>query len=229
MDRRIIVSVLLAACAASASAEPVQSYTRSGEPSRSEGLRSLRPFIPAGDPRPGLLITPATYPSNRVDSPDRLENGRVWAARSPVGNRTPMNELVRGLPGAGSYGAAPDALDDVIWVQPEEITTVVAISPWQTIDAFTLKQIQRHEKFLGKTADSPASERLLNELRQAQHQWLEEQGYILTVRTHTNGRSPQRAQGGVEAATQPTSIKPRGVIKVTPSAPGKIADASTRN
>lgn len=227
MERRIIVSLLVAACASAASAEPVQSYTRSGEPSRSEGLRSLRPFIPAGDPRPGLLITPAPHPSGRVDSPDRVEIGRVWSARTPVGNRSPMRELVRGLPGAGSYGASADTLDEVIWVQPDEISTVVAISPWQVIDGFTLKQIQRQEKFLGKTVDSPSSARLLNELRQAQHQWLEEQGYILSVRTHVNHAAPRRAEGGVEAATQPTSIKPRGVIKVTPSAPGKIADACT--
>jgi hypothetical protein len=227
MDRRLIVTIIVAVCASSALAEPVQTYTRSGEPSRSEGLRSLRPFIVAGDPRPGLLITPAPFPNNRVDSPDRAENGRIWAARVPVGNRTPIRELVRGLPGAASYGASAETLDEVVWVQPDEITTPIAISPWQQVDGFTLKQIQRQERFLGKTVDSPDSARLLDELRQAQHQWLEEQGYILSVRTHMNPAARQRAErNAVGPATQPTSIKPRGVIRVQPSGVEKIADAS---
>lgn len=226
MDRRIIASLIVAACASGASAEPVQSYTRRGEPSRSEGLRTLRPYITAADPRPGLLITPAPFPNNRVDSPDRTENGRVWAARVPVGNRTPIRELVRGVPGAASLGADVDTLDQIVWVQPDEITTPIGISPWQRIDGFTLKQIQRQEPFLGRTVDSPESARLLSELRQAQHQWLEEQGYILSVRTHFNAASRQRAERGGEApAVQPTSIKPRGVIRVAPGGVEKEAAA----
>lgn len=227
MDRRIIASLFVVASCAVAQAEPVQSYTRCGEPSRSEGLRSLRPFIPAADPRPGLLITPAPFPNNRIDSPDRVENGRIWAARLPVGNRTPIRELTRGLPGAASLGAHPDTLDEIVWVQPDEITTPIAISPWQHIDAFKLKQIQRQERFIGRTVDSPESARLLSELRLAQHQWLEEQGYILSVRTHVNARSHERAERGGEApAVQPTSIKPRGVIRVVPGAQEKEASAA---
>lgn len=227
MDRRMIVLLVVGLWAPGALAEPVQTYTRSAEPSRSEGLRSLRPFIPAGDPRPGLLITPAPFPSNRIDSPDRFENGRVWAARSPIGNRTPIRELTRGLPGAASYGADEDSLDEVVWVQPDEITTAIAISPWQQIDGFTLRQIQRHEKNLGKTVDSPSSARLLSELRAAQHQWLEEQGYILNVRTHVNPASRSQAAASAEPAVQPTSAKPRprGMIRVIPGAPKKVADA----
>ncbi len=227
MNRRIIALVVVASCASGTLAEPVQTYTRAGEPSRSEGLRSLRPFIVAADPRPGLLMTPAPFPSNRVDSPDRAENGRVWAARVPIGNRTPMRELVRGLPGAASLGADVDSLDQVVWVQPEEITTPIAISPWQQVDAFTLRQVQRQEPFLGKTVDSPRSARLLVELREAQNQWLEEQGYILNVRTHVNATSRQRAERGGEApAVRPTSIKPRGVIRVVPGGIEKEAAAT---
>lgn len=227
MDRRITALIIVAACASGAFAEPVQSYTRSGEPSRSEGLRSLRPFIPAADPRQGLLVSPAPFPNNRIDSPDRAENGRIWASRLPVGNRTPIRELTRGLPGAASLGADVNTLDEIVWVQPNEITTPIAISPWQNIDAFTLRQIQRQEPFLGRTVDSPESARLLTELREAQHQWLEEQGYILSVRTHVNAQSRQRAErGGVEPAVQPTSIKPRGVIRVVPNGVEKEADAS---
>ncbi|MBL8747484.1 MAG: hypothetical protein JNK58_14155 [Phycisphaerae bacterium] len=227
MDRRLTALIVVAACASSALAGPVQSYTRSGEPSRSEGLRSLRPFITAADPRTGLLITPAPFPSNRVDSPDRIENGRIWAARSPIGNRTPIRELTRGLPGAASLGAHPDALDEIVWVQPEEITTPIAISPWQQVDAHTLRQIQRQEPFLGRTVDSPESARLLGELRRGQHQWLREQGYILTVRTHVNAAAMGRAdRGGADPAIRPTSIKPRGVIKVIPNGVEKEASAS---
>lgn len=226
MIRQTLSMFVVAACASATLAEPVQSYTRSGEPSRSEGLRSLRPFITAADPREGLLITPAPFPNNRIDSPDRIENGRVWAARVPVGNRTPIRELTRGLPGAASLGADIDTLDQIVWVQPEEITTPIAISPWQRVDEFTLKQIQRQERFIGRTVDSPESARLLTELRQAQHQWLKEQGYILRVRTHVNAQSTRHAdRGGEPPAVQPTSIKPRGVIRVVPGAEEKQASA----
>lgn len=220
MERRLVVTLVVAACAATASAQPVQTYTRSPEPSRSEGLRSLRPFIPAGDPRPGLLITPAPYPDGRVDSPDRSENGRLWSSRSPIGNRSPMNELTRGLPGAASYGAPAEALDEVVWVQPSRVTTVIAISPWQEVDANTLRQVQRHEKNLGRTTGNPESAQLLSELRRAQHEWLREQGYILKVRTHIN---PAVTESDAEPAVQPTSVKPRGIIRVVPNPPAKIA------
>lgn len=226
MERLMSIVALSSIVASVAGAQTVQTYTRGPEPSRSEGLRSLRPFIVAGDPRPGLLITPAPFPDNRIDGPDRAENGRLWYARGPIGNRTPVREQVFGRPGPGSFGAPAETIADVIWIQPEEITSVVAISPWQQIDAFTLKQIQRQEKNLGKTVDSPSSARLLSELRAAQHQWLQEQGYILNVRTHVNAAAASRTSE--EAAVKPTSIQPRGVIRVVPQKPAdKVAAAPT--
>lgn len=221
--RSVLALVALASSSAAFAGQPVQTYTRSGEPSRSEGLRSLRGFIPAADPREGLLITPAPHPDAKVDSPDREELGRAWSARGPVGNRTPVSELVRGQPGAASFGAAASELDQVVWVQPEEIDTVVALSPWQQVDDSTLRQILRHERNLGNTRFNPSSERLLNELRAAQKQWLEEQGYILNVRTHVNNAA-RPSEPSVKPASE---IKPRGVIRVVPQAPAaKTADAA---
>jgi hypothetical protein len=97
----------------------------------------------------------------------------------------------------------------------------VGISPFQQIDENTLAQIQRQEPNLGKTSDSPRSARLLAELRAAQQQWLEEQGYVLTVRTHVNpaalAREDRRAAAGeAEGQTEPAAIKPRAVIRVVP-------------
>lgn len=223
MDRRILSALIVVACASTALAEHcVQTYSRSSDPSRSEGLRSRRSYIPAGDPRPGLLITPAPFPTNRTDSPDRPEIGRVWEARAPIGNRTPIRETVWGHPGPASFGAPADAVHEVIWVQPAEIDAVVAVSPWQRIDDHTLRQILRQEKNLGRTRFNPSSARLLNELRQAQDQWLREQGYIRTVRTHV---SPHADGAGEAPAVRPTAVQPRGVIRVVPNNPGKVANA----
>lgn len=205
-------------------AGPVQSFSRAGEVTRSEELQSARRLVTAADPRAGLLITPAPFPATRVDGPDREELGRIWHARSPVGNRTPIRELVFGEPGPGAFGAPAEGIAELIWVQPEEIDAVIALSPWQRVDDQTLRQILRQEKNLGRTRFNVSNERLLNELRAAQNQWLEEQGYILNVRTHTNSA----AAGATEsAATTPASdIQPRGVIRVIPSKPAaKVAQA----
>ncbi|MDX2114671.1 MAG: hypothetical protein SFZ24_03495 [Planctomycetota bacterium] len=219
----LAVASILALATSALAAQPVQTYTRSADPSRSEGLRTQRPYIPAADPRAGLLISPAPHPGNRVDSPDRAQLGRVWNARTPVGSRTPTADIVWGLPGPGAYGAPADAVHDVIFVQPREIDTVIAISPWQEVDENTLRQILRQEKNLGSTIDNPSSERLLNELRAARHQWLTEQGYIGAVRTHVNALPSDDA---ARPAASPASIKPRGVIRVVPADPvGKVAQA----
>lgn len=212
--RLLAVIVPFIASAAFAASEPVQTYTADPIPSRSEGLRSVRPFIPAADPRAGLLITPAPFPAAHVDSPSRLENGRLWIARSPVGNRTPVNEIVRGVPGAGSYGAAPELLDELVFVQPTERRAVIGVSPWQTIDADIYRQVQRLDPNLPRNPDAPRAARLVNELRAGQHQWLEERGYILNVRTHINP-APLSPDRSVDAG----AIKPRGVIRVVPTAP----------
>lgn len=209
-------------------AQPVQEYTRDAVPSRSEGLRSARMLVPAADPRAGLLITPAPYPSNRTDDPSRQQNGRMWITRAPVGNRTPLIESTRGGPGPASFGAGPESLDDLIFVQPSELRSVVALSPWQNVDANTLAQIQRLEPNLGKTVDSPESARLLTELRSAQHQWLREEGYILRVRTHTSG-APAEDTSAPAVRSASDEIKPRAVIRVVPQQPpskaGSIACA----
>lgn len=232
-------AALLSAAAGQAMADgPVREFVRAPQRvTASEELQSRRTLITAADPRSGLLITPAPFPANRIDDPDRLENGRVWVTRGPVGSRTPIRESVYGRPGASSFGAGQEEIGLVIFVQPSELRSVVGISPFQQIDENTLAQIQRQEPNLGKTSDSPRSARLLAELRAAQHQWLEEQGYVLTVRTHVNPaalrdhsrqRSASGGEGGGEGATKPASIKPRAVIRVVPQQrPDPVASAET--
>lgn len=215
---------------AALAAGPVREYSRDPDISRSEQLRSVRPLVPAADPRTGLLINPAPYPNNRTDDADRLQNGRLWVSRAPVSSRYPIAERTLTQPGPASYGAAPEAHQELIFVQPSDIRSVVGISPWQTIDASTLRQIQRLEPNLGKTVDSPESERLLNELRAAQHQWLKEEGYIQRVRTHVNTDAEPSATAEAQADVEPAKeIKPRAVIRVQPVTPpksGRIATAT---
>ncbi len=66
--------------------------------------------------RDRLLATPAPYPANRVDSPDRAENGRVWVPGHRYGGQ------------ATRYGA--DAYDHypVIYVRRDH--KVIALDPW---------------------------------------------------------------------------------------------------
>lgn len=216
--RLVIAAGFLASPALAAG--PVREYTRDVPTTRSEELRSVRPLIPATDPRRGLLITPAPYPNNRTDDVDRPENGRLWVSRSPIGSRRPIAETTLTSPGPAFFGAGVESHHDVIFIQPSEIREVIGLSPWQQIDDNTLRQIQRLNPNLGKTPDSPESARLLAELRAAQNQWLEEQGYILRVRTHVN---PSAGADAAEAQARniKNEIRPRAVIRVVPQAPAK--------
>lgn len=113
--------------------------------------------------RDELLVTPAPYPANRVDSPARAENGRLWMSRTPVGNRTPIREQVFGDHGPAAYGAPWHEADRLIFVRIGH--TPIAISPWRN---YSKPGFERFER--------------------ARQQWLREHGYIESVRTHVNPR-----------------------------------------
>ena len=168
---------------------------------------SAQPYtIDGGTSRDDLLATPAPYPAGRVDSPHRAENGRLWVSRSPVGSRTPMRERVHGGPGAGAYGASADENDRVIYTRVGH--QVIAIDPFATYD-----------------------NRATRRYREAANQWLRENGYVLSVRTHVNPMHfRQDAERGAGELPQP-----RATIRINPapkrSAPTEMragADAPTR-
>lgn len=66
--------------------------------------------------RDRLLATPAPYPANRVDSPHRAENGRVWVSGERYGHAS------------SKYGA--DARDHYPVIYTRRDHKVVALDPW---------------------------------------------------------------------------------------------------
>lgn len=119
------------------------------------------------NPREALLVTPRPYPAYRVDSPDRLENGRIWYPRTFTNDRSPVREERYGSNTAADYGAHPHLNQRIIYTHVEH--QVIAISPWA-------KYGIDHE------ADSTPH------YRRAANRWLRENGYTLKVRTHVNSR-----------------------------------------
>lgn len=154
---------------------------------------ALEPYTVGVDTgRDALLVDPAPYPYNTVDSPDRLENGRLWIASSPVSSRTPVPETRFGTPSAAWYGAAPNANYEVAYMRVG--TQAIAIDPFARIYADGFK-----------------------DYRQARNLWLREQGYVLSVRTHVNPRyhvmSETRAYQEVNATTNDLPA-PRATIRL---------------
>lgn len=220
-------------------AGPVQSYSRSPDPSRSEGLRSARPFLPIADPRPGdRLLSPAPWPDNRTDDPRREQNGRLWYPRVKVGTRSPLAELPLGTPGAASFGAPPEGNDQLIFVRSSLRLPIVAISPFVDVDARTTDEIEREVPLIGRVPTKLRSAQILRELKEAQLQWLKEEGYILSVRTHANPaaiikqQQKQQDAGGEHAAADDAaeSPEPRAIMKIrergTGEPPTPIAEDS---
>jgi hypothetical protein len=215
-DLRTLFACLIvtsAPCVALAGAD-VQTYTRSSNISRSEGLFTTRQYVPAADFREGRLRGPIPYPVNRTDDPRRVENGRLWVSRSPVGSRSIIEELPYGFPGAAGYGAPFGANEEVIFVRSETGLPEIAISPFDTIDDSTFETIERQIPFIGstRTKTSLVKDEILSELREAQNQWLREQGYIQKVRTHVN---PMVIHGtpDVAEARDASTIEPRAIIR----------------
>jgi len=143
--------------------------------------------------RDHLLVTPRPWPANRVDSPARLENGRLWHSRSPIGNRTPLAEQTYPRTNAAHFGAPADLDNTVIYTRVNHQT--VAIDPW---NAFTDTGFDSY--------------------RAAQNLWLREQGWVLKVRTHVNPRYQSQRDDAVASTSGP---QPRATIHLNrdPSAP----------
>jgi len=97
-----------------------------------------------------------------------------------VGSRTPIAEQVCGRPGAAAYGASQDSWNELMWVRVNH--QIVAASPWVSYQDDGLDQY-----------------------RDAQHQWLREQGYILSVRTHVNARYANN-QPAVSESVEPSAV-----------------------
>jgi hypothetical protein len=80
-------------------------------------------------------VTPAPHKANTVDSPFRLENGRVWTGRAIGAHQTVHS------PGAAAYGASPWDEDLLIDVRVNH--TTVVISPWNEINNGGLDYLER--------------------------------------------------------------------------------------
>lgn len=212
----------LALCAVVSGGNPVSTYTRQGEVTRGPGLRSDREFIPAADPQNGSLLNAEPYPSARTDDPRRPENGRLWYSRGPVGGRTALDEIPWGFPGAAGYGAPPEAIDEVIFVQVKEPLPVIAISPWENLSDDELRaRIERGRPWIRRS--EPRTRDMLDELRWAQLQWLKQQGFVQKVRTHVNAAPAKDEQQQTKNNTEPSAIirirKTPKVEKVAETAP----------
>jgi len=206
---------------------PVQTYTRSVTISRSEGLFTTRSFVPAADVREGRLVEAIPFPANRTDDPNRVENGRLWVPRSPVGSRSVTGELPYGFPGAAGVGAEPGENERVIFVRSETGLPNIAISPFDTIDDSTFDLIEEQIPFIAsnRTRTELRRDEVISELREAQSQWLREHGYIQKVRTHVN---PSALYGdGESQAMDASNIEPRAIIRIRPADESYNADAGT--
>jgi len=204
---------------------PVQTYNRSLTLSRSEGLFTTRTFVPAADVREGRLVGAIPFPVNRTDDPNRVENGRLWVPRSPVGSRSITRELPFGFPGAAGVGAAPGENERVIFVRSGTGLPNIAISPFDTIDDSTFDLIEEQIPFIGSTLTRTELRRdeVIAELRAGQNQWLRENGYIQKVRTHIN---PAVLYGEAQArAIDASTIEPRAIIRKRPAQDSYNVDA----
>lgn len=143
--------------------------------------------IGQGDARSDLLATPAPYPAGRTDSVDRLENGRLWVSRFPIGSRTPIAEGVYATPGAAAYGAAPSENHTIAYTRMGH--QVIAFDPYSTY-----------------------AERGMEQFRRAKNQWLRENGYVLKVRTHVNARFHQQVEDTQVAESG--QVMPRATIRI---------------
>jgi hypothetical protein len=127
-----------------------------------------------------------------VDSPDRLENGRLWVSRGRVSSRRPFRESVYSSPGAASYGASYDENFRSAFMRVG--TQVIAIDPYAAYgsDGF-------------------------QDFRRASNLWLKENGYVLSVRTHVNPMyhySMDDAYASAETGSSNELPLPRATIKL---------------
>jgi len=144
--------------------------------------------------RDRLLAEPRPYPPNRVESPSRLENGRLWKTGDRYGAR------------ASRYGADPYDHPPVIYVRRDH--QVIAINPWADL---------RGDSRIG-----------FEDLERARQQWLREQGYVQSVRTHKN---PRYLYGGRQLVSSdlptPRATIERHIEKKEPQSPIAFGGSTT--
>lgn len=167
----------------------------------------------ASDTGAGRINTSGLYPSNRPDDPRRAQNGRLWIPRSPVGTRTPIRETVYISPGPAAFGAPADAMNDVLFVQPDHLLPTEIISPWANLD-LPPNGPDRPGRQAARYAPSQ-----IRDLRTAQLRYLADQGYILKVRTHVNpatlaAMSDAPPAPGAKPRAAAKEIEPRAVIRI---------------
>lgn len=160
--------------------------------------------IVATPTRDGLLLNPRPAERDGVRSLTRYDydSSFYWS-----GNR----DLA---------GAPPGSINQLIYVQPSENIPPIAISPFQSIDEDTRERLLRTRPWLRRT------DKIVNELRQAQSQWLREQGLAYTPRTVVNtdarlqaeaerrGRDMQRRSQAAERSRQRAFDRDPGVIVI---------------
>ncbi len=159
-------------------------------------------------PTPNLpLLTPAPWPANRVDDPARPELGRLFHGRTP---RERIAASVLDLPGAERYGAALGELNTLIYARTQRPLPDIALSPWQDIDEQTFLDLRRRRPWVRfEDADG-----ILQDLRTARNRWLDQHGYIKTVRTHVNPATLRRAaQPGADDDAGPADREPSAILR----------------
>jgi hypothetical protein len=149
--------------------------------------------------RDEILAFPPPYPFNRVDSPDRVQNGRLWVSTHPIGPER-IGPPSSNPPGPASVGAPREWDDVVIYVDVAHVP--VAISPWETYPDAGFERYRR-----------------------ARNLWLREQGYVQRVRTHVNARYLHEGETRVEDSPRPRATirvhpESRGPRKMEAALPG---------
>lgn len=161
----------------------------------------------------GDILYPLNYPYSRPDTATYTNSGRLWVPSSP------QDRILNGLfPGRGpaSLGAGLNEGNTAIWIRPNsEPWPDVLVSPWQTINQDTIMQMIRRQPWLQRSPSR--TDAMITELRQAQNEFLRQQGLIQHVRTHVNPAvlnqsAPEPKKGG--------EVKPSGIIRIRPANPG---------
>lgn len=151
------------------------------------------------------LATRRPYPAGRADDVRRPGfNGSMWVGESHWGGVQHHWPVDSGSPGAASYGATGRE-DEMVFVNLGPY--VVAINPWESIDA------------TGK--ERPA--KIRQKLEDARNEWLKERGYVGGVRTHVNDAHLHAP------VARATDFEPAAVIQAPTDQPKLRSKMQVRN
>ena len=172
-----------------------------------------------------LLVTPAPYPGNTVDSPARAENGRLWVGRE-------INEYQTvHAPGVAAYGASPREQDKLIYVRVNQ--TAVAISPWDRISDGGLQDLERARNLWLKENGYVLGVRTFVNPRFAQDDSAHASAasapiHRATIRRHVTPKNPGKIQVMNPVSSQPIArISKPGEIVHAPATEIARADETT--